>query len=589
MLSDKIELFKKLQTNLPFLLNENSMPDELNTFLINEIKNNQNDTEKAILISLYEINRIQLNEKSDTPFSPYVNTNLGITSVKPDFLKDEELDFYIEIFDIVKNKMLKARIADILWYLKYKKNIKYPKYMLEVYLSLDYSDSKNFWHIYPYLYRGLYIARQIKEDISKFEVNLYSIFDSHLYENTAYLLRLSEIFRDFNLCKEKSENISKKLELFGTNLELSKQYYLAEQYYNEASFWSSAERKVELQIKRVYSYIHNAEEKESIGIAERSHYESALKILRTIEKNEREKFISHSQEEELIRKMQKAGQHAINGMKETSVTIDVTDSIKSLEDNFKGKNKSDALKQLLFCANFVNVKDVEETSIVQIKSSPLLSLCTHVMYAKDGRVVHQSSGIDFNENLNKTNSSVWETMIWQYTFQITLTAQTVLLTALNLLNNDHHITYFDVKEIVKDSNIISETRQEIFIKGLLAGLSYDFITAVHLLVPQIENLVREQLQIRDVKTVTIDQNGLEIEVGLSTLVEKQEFTTIFGDDMAFEIRALLCESTGPNLRNNIAHGLLDYNQIQNTTGIYFWWFCFKLVYLMYLNNTNQHK
>lgn len=589
MLSDKIELFKKLQTNHTFLLNESSMPDELNSFFINEIKNNQNENEKTILISLYEINRIRLNEKNDTPFLPYVNTNLGITSVKPDFLKDEELDFYIGIFDIVKNKMLKARIADILWYLKYKKNIKYPKYLLEVYLSLDYSNTENFWHIYIYLYRGLYIARQIKEDISRFEVNLYSIFDSHLYENTAYLLRFSEILREFNLCKDKSENISKKLELFGTNLELSKQYYLAEQYYNEASFWSSAERKVELQIKRVYSYIHNAEEKESIGIAERSHYERALKILRTIEKNEREKFISHSQEEELIRKMQKAGQHAINGMKETSVTIDVTDSIKSLEDNFKGKNKSEALKQLLFCANFVNVKDVEETSIAQIKSSPLLSLCTHVMYAKDGRVVHQSSGIDFNENLNKTNSSVWETMIWQYTFQITLTAQTVLLTALNLLNNDHHITYFDVKEIVKDSNIISEARQEIFIKGLLAGLSYDFITAVHLLVPQIENLVREQLQIRDVKTVTIDQNGLEIEVGLSTLVEKQEFTTIFGDDIAFEIRALLCESTGPNLRNNIAHGLLDYNQIQNTTGIYFWWFCFKLVYLMYLNNTNQHK
>lgn len=377
MLSDKIELFKKLQTNHTFLLNESSMPDELNSFFINEIKNNQNENEKTILISLYEINRIRLNEKNDTPFLPYVNTNLGITSVKPDFLKDEELDFYIGIFDIVKNKMLKARIADILWYLKYKKNIKYPKYLLEVYLSLDYSNTENFWHIYIYLYRGLYIARQIKEDISRFEVNLYSIFDSHLYENTAYLLRFSEILREFNLCKDKSENISKKLELFGTNLELSKQYYLAEQYYNEASFWSSAERKVELQIKRVYSYIHNAEEKESIGIAERSHYERALKILRTIEKNEREKFISHSQEEELIRKMQKAGQHAINGMKETSVTIDVTDSIKSLEDNFKGKNKSEALKQLLFCANFVNVKDVEETSIAQIKSSPLLSLCTH--------------------------------------------------------------------------------------------------------------------------------------------------------------------------------------------------------------------
>ena len=587
MLQEQIDLFIKLQSEILALNDEDLTPSDLNSKLIEALNSNQNDDEKKILILLYEINRIQLNEKNQNPFVPYVNSNIGITSAIPDYFTNDELDFYVSIFDSVKNKMLKARIADVLWYLKYKKNIKYPQYLINVYLSLDVSDSDKFWKRYLFLRRGLYTAVQINHDISNYELNFYQIFDSHIYENSAFLLRFAQIMREFTLNKIHSDAISKKLEVFASNLEITKQYFLAEQYYDEASLWSTGEKKIELQVKRAYSYIHNAEEKESGGIAERSHYESALKILRKIDKTERRKFISEEQEDQLIQKLQNAGEKAINNMKQTSVTLNVTEWIEQITSRMKNKSKAEALKEFAFILNFISAEDIENSSGDYLKSSPLLSMCSHVMYSRDGRVVHQTHGVDINEKLDKTNPSVWETMIWQYSLQISLNAQVAVLTALNTINSEHHITELDLREIVRDSLVVSEIRQEIFVKGLLAGFSYDFITSLHLLVPQIENIVREQLHTRNVKTITLDPDGLEIEVGLSTLVEKPEFETIFGEDIAFEIRALLCEATGANLRNNVAHGLLDEYEMKSYASIYFWWFCFKLIYLMYWNNTHQ--
>jgi hypothetical protein len=43
-------------------------------------------------------------------------------------------------------------------------------------------------------------------------------------------------------------------------------------------------------------------------------------------------------------------------------------------------------------------------------------------------------------------------------------------------------------------------------------------------------------------------------------MELPEIETIFGKDLSFEIKALFCDPFGPNLRNELAHGLLDYEE-----------------------------
>ena len=90
-------------------------------------------------------------------------------------------------------------------------------------------------------------------------------------------------------------------------------------------------------------------------------------------------------------------------------------------------------------------------------------------------------------------------------------------------------------------------------------------------------MVRWQLKRRGVKTTTLDSEGIETEIGLSALLEKGEVDKIFGDDLVFDLRAIFDDAFGPNLRNAVAHGLLDPDEMHSTYVVYAWWWYLKLV------------
>ena len=71
-------------------------------------------------------------------------------------------------------------------------------------------------------------------------------------------------------------------------------------------------------------------------------------------------------------------------------------------------------------------------------------------------------------------------------------------------------------------------------------------------------------------------------------MELQDTKNIFGEDISFEIKALFCDSYGPNLRNELAHGLLDYDTCDSVYSIYAWWFCLRVVFNSYWN-TRKHE
>ena len=54
-------------------------------------------------------------------------------------------------------------------------------------------------------------------------------------------------------------------------------------------------------------------------------------------------------------------------------------------------------------------------------------------------------------------------------------------------------------------------------------------------------------------------------------------------DLAFELKALFCDAFGPNLRNEIAHGLLDDASCQTAQAVYAWWFLLRLTFNTFWN------
>ena len=107
-------------------------------------------------------------------------------------------------------------------------------------------------------------------------------------------------------------------------------------------------------------------------------------------------------------------------------------------------------------------------------------------------------------------------------------------------------------------------------RGLLAGSQVDVSTAIQLLIPQLEHLVRMRLKAEGPSTQTISGDGVQTENSLGSLVQMPAALEVFGADRSFELQALFCDPMGMNLRNDVAHGLLDDDAAGSIHSLYAW-------------------
>ncbi len=167
-------------------------------------------------------------------------------------------------------------------------------------------------------------------------------------------------------------------------------------------------------------------------------------------------------------------------------------------------------------------------------------------------------------------------MMALYRTRQALVVSGLILPALDVLTAEHRFVEGDFIQWARVSPAVPPNRERMVGRALYLGYVRDFATAIHLLPPQVEHMVRFRLQSRGV-TTTILEAGVQSERSLGALMSIPEVTGIFGEDMAFEIRASFCHPLGGNLRNNVGHGLLDDWQFGTAEPIYAWWLALKLV------------
>ena len=72
-------------------------------------------------------------------------------------------------------------------------------------------------------------------------------------------------------------------------------------------------------------------------------------------------------------------------------------------------------------------------------------------------------------------------------------------------------------------------------------------------------------------TSHLDQYGIQQEMDLNELLYMPELGKVFNESLLFDMRGLLVEAFGGNLRNRLAHGLMDYEELHSSAVIYVWW------------------
>lgn len=129
----------------------------------------------------------------------------------------------------------------------------------------------------------------------------------------------------------------------------------------------------------------------------------------------------------------------------------------------------------------------------------------------------------------------------------------------------------DFDFLTSPNPLIEPGRERIFARGLLAGLRGDWMLSCHLLIPQIEHLLRYLLEQHGKITTKIDREGVEQVLTLEKLLrDTPDLEKIIGPDLIFDLRGILVERAGYNLRNRLAHGLIGSGGFANPGAICLW-------------------
>jgi hypothetical protein len=89
------------------------------------------------------------------------------------------------------------------------------------------------------------------------------------------------------------------------------------------------------------------------------------------------------------------------------------------------------------------------------------------------------------------------------------------------------------------------------------------------LVPQIEGAIRWHLKQRGVNTIRQNRDGYDEERDLNQLLALPETKKLLGESLHFALTALLTSRFGYNLRNNLAHALVEPRDCYSTISLFF--------------------
>lgn len=489
----------------------------------------------------------------------------------------------IECLDNLENPLIKGRIADILWLTKTNtkidKPIQYAQKSIENFSKIALS-SENYLDIINCYKRALILSTQTRQAIDKKHIisQLESAINSaYKIDTPFYQYHSAEILINYNLLDDFNQLANILITIgedrysqvgitFGTieYLELALQIFIKTK---------NKEEEISLLKKITNIYIKDADKRDQ-GMHVRMLCEEALKTARKIPTSERDLSITQTINS-LESKIYHIGATIMNQMNTiSSGQIDITKYQKEVMLNMSNiKSTQDALIKFSQLNATHKYSYIKSQCIQMNKNSLMQAVCTIRPIVHDGRSIGPLPRFDENK------IEVLEIyMVGHFNqYLLPLLNKVYIIPSFQQLSIDHEVKLDDLKKICQLSDIIPKDRIELITKALHFGFQEDFQTAIYLLSPQVENIIRQLLKTKNISTTHIDQNNNQTENGLSSLLDLPEIKDILDENILFTLKALFTSQLGPNLRNNIAHGLFNDQESYSQEVIYAWWFIFQWI------------
>ena len=147
---------------------------------------------------------------------------------------------------------------------------------------------------------------------------------------------------------------------------------------------------------------------------------------------------------------------------------------------------------------------------------------------------------------------------------------------------EHYISAEVLLPFVEQSSFVPPGHEKLFAKGLAAGMEGDFATALHLLIPQSENALREMLKRMGyvVNTKEKDDHITQEALSINAILAHEGTREALDEGTLFDLKSLLLDRLGSTWRHAIAHGIVsDFSFQKGSSTTYIFWLILRLIIL----------
>jgi len=521
-----------------------------------------------------------------SPYRPWMVWD-GKRSAIPEDLTQSDLDTLAELLGEVQDAEFRARIADVLWICP-PKNYKAAQVAVDAYIeSACTLEASEFWS--PSVER-FWRARQIGGQLGRlkpFHHKAIQAIEASIvrHEATETSLRCARLM---HLLLADGVGDAKRYvqlaETLAVRMEAIPNWHFAREYWQLRGGWNAKDGKQEearlAQLKIANTYIKLAEnfttgvQPSFLGA---SHWMAkAVHTLREAKASTAEIETAHQR----LLDFQKRG---MSEMQTIQIPCEGSDLEEKLEQSAKaaaelvrGHCFEDAILRLAYVSDPSHPAELRK----RIESNAGGGVFTQIFGAStvrsDGQISDTKPPLASNDPKEREEAVVKEMYSLARTIDWPARVQVLIEPARQQIVGEHAARRVDLLFLVQDNPFVPVGREGLFLRGLHAGLHGDVVLALHLILPQVEHSIREILTAHGVITSKLESDATQDERDLGWMLTQPQMTTIFGEGMAFDLRGLLVERFGLNLRNNIAHGLLAESQMFMPGAIYAWWLVLRL-------------
>ena len=265
-----------------------------------------------------------------------------------------------------------------------------------------------------------------------------------------------------------------------------------------------------------------------------------------------------------------AGRESFKEMKAVGAEVDVSELVAHARKILVGHSFGDAVCILASILGLLDPDRLRREVLEQAKTSPLLAFISGHVTDAEGRVVQKVPGI-LTDDPDAREAGIRARMERSADLERLLAVRGLILPALRTLLEEHIPEAGDLALLLGGSALIPATRMDLFAEGLAAGFRRDMAVALSLLIPQAEYALRAILAAQGVIPTDVDQDGIQEDWPLGKVLAAPQMHDALGPQLIFELKSLLTEKAGANLRNKFAHGMMEAGEFQSVPGIYLWW------------------